>query len=161
MAHCYGLRDEGLAGGLVARPYRHQARRLLLRAGAEADARDKFGKTALMWAAASGNEPLATLLWKGKADLNATDASGWDPLFAACHAGHVRLATVWAMKADVNRSTADGTTALMAAAQAGRASVVTMLLQRKAEPAAANAKGKRALEMARGNKHTDVVARRA
>ena len=124
---------------------------------AQPDATDKFGKTAIMWAAAAGHEALATALWRGKADLTMQDKSGWDALFAACHGGHVRLATVWVANADVNRATADGTTALMAAAQAGKAAVVKLLLQRKAEPAAANAKGHRALEHARAGKHNEVV----
>lgn len=134
-----------------------ESAKLLLKAGAQPDATDKFGKTAIMWAAAAGHEALATALWRGKADLTMQDKSGWDALFAACHGGHVRLATVWVANADVNRATADGTTALMAAAQAGKAAVVKLLLQRKAEPAAANAKGHRALEHARAGKHNEVV----
>ena len=132
--------------------------KLLLAAGAHPDAADKFGKTALMWAAAAGNEPLATALWKGGADLAAQDKIGWDAFFAACHGGHVRLATVWGASADLNRATADGTTCLMAAAQAGKAAVVQMLLRKRAEPTAANAKGHRALELARSGQHADVVA---
>ena len=131
---------------------------LLLRAGADVNARDKFDKTPLIWAASMGNERLATALWKAKADLGAQDRSGWDPLFAACHGGHIRLATVWVMSADVNRATADGTTALMAAAQAGKANVVTLLLQKGAKPDAANARSQRALELARSEKHAEVVA---
>ena len=42
-----------------------QSVQLLLKAGA-VDARDKFGKTPLMWAASMGGEPLATALWKAK-----------------------------------------------------------------------------------------------
>ena len=72
-----------------------------------------------MWAAAAEHEALATALG-GKADHDVQDKSGWDALFAACHGGHVRLATVWVANADVNRATADGTAALMAAAQAGK-----------------------------------------
>jgi tetratricopeptide (TPR) repeat protein len=134
-----------------------ESAKLLLRAGAQPDATDKFGKTAIMWAAAAGHEALATALWRGKADLTLQDKSGWDPLLAACHGGHVRLATVWLANADVNRATVDGTTALMAAAQSGKTAVVKLLLQRNAEPAAANAKGHRALEHARAGKHDEVV----
>ena len=132
--------------------------KLLLQAGAHPDASDKFGKTSLMWAAAMGNEALATALWKGGASLSAQDKIGWDPLFAACHGGHVRLATVWGATSDVNRATADGTTCLMAAAQAGHTAVVQMLLRKRAEPAAANARGQRALELARAGTHAEVVA---
>ena len=135
-----------------------QSVQLLLKAGAEVDARDKFGKTPLMWAASMGNEPLATALWKAKADLSAQDRSGWDPLFAACHGGHSRLATVWAATSDVNRATADGTTALMAASQAGHTTVVQLLLNKKARPDAVNAKSQRALELARGGKHAEVIS---
>ena len=131
--------------------------RILIEAGADVNARDKFDKTPLMWAAAMGNERLATALWKAKADLAARDKSGWDPLFAACHGGHLRLATVWVTSADVNRATADGTTCLMAAAQAGRAAVVKLLLQKQARPELVNHKGLRALELARAGKHAEVV----
>lgn len=130
---------------------------LLLRAGADVNARDKFDKTPLMWAAAMGNERMATALWKARADLSAQDKSGWDPLFAACHGGHIRLVTVWVMSADVNRATADGTTALMAAAQAGKATVVKLLLQKGAKPDPVNVHSQRALELARAGKHTEVV----
>jgi len=131
--------------------------KLLLQAGAQVNARDKFEKTPIMWAAAMGNEPLATSLWKAKADLAARDKSGWDPLFAACHGGHSRLATVWAASADVNRATADGTTCLMAAAQAGHVTVLQLLLQKRAAPEMANTRGQRALELARAGKHTAAV----
>ena len=131
---------------------------MLLRAKADPDARDKFGKTALMWAASAGNEKLATLLWRGGASLDAHDQVGWDPLFAAAHGGHLRLVTVWMQRADLERSTADGTTVLMAAAQAGRAAVVRMLLTRKADPSRANAKGQRALELATAGKHDETAA---
>ena len=130
---------------------------LLLKAGADVDARDKFEKTPLMWAAAMGNERLATALWKARADLRAQDKSGWDALFAACHGGHSRLVTVWLAGSDVNRATADGTTCLMAAAQAGHTTVVQLLLQKQAQPDAANARGQRALELAVAGKHTEVM----
>ena len=136
---------------------RAESVKMLLRAGAQPDARDKFQKTALMWAAASGNEKLAMMLWKGGADVAAQDAIGWDALYAAAHGGHSRLVTVWLAKADVNRSTSDGTTCLMAAAQAGRQEVVRLLLAKGAEPTAVNAKGQRALELARAGKHTLVA----
>lgn len=130
---------------------------LLLEAGALPNARDKYGKTPIMWAAKMGNEGVVNLLEKGGADIKAQDATGFDALFVACHAGQLRLATVWALKCDVNRATADGTTCLMAAAEAGRKDVAAMLIKRKADPALANAKGQRALELAAGNKHADVV----
>ena len=85
--------------------------------------------------------------------------SGWDALFAACHGGHIRLATVWAANADVNRQTHDGTTLLMAAAQAGRANIVKLLLQKNASPAAANTKRLRALELARSGNHRESLQR--
>jgi len=130
---------------------------MLLKAGANPDARDKYGKTALMWAAAAGNEKVATMLWKGGADLRAVDSSGWDALFAAAHGGHVRLVTVWMAGAELDRAAPDGTTALMAAAQAGRGAVVGMMLKRSADASLVNSKGQRALELARGGKHQEVV----
>ena len=132
----------------------------LIEARANVNATDKYGKTPLMWAAAAGNEKLATLLCKSGADLSIQDLSGWDAIFAAAHGGHTRLMTVWLLKkgADPDRSTADGTTALMAAAQAGKTGAIQLLLQQKVDPTRVNAKGQRALELARAGKHQEAVA---
>ena len=131
--------------------------RLLLEAGADPNARDKFGKTSLMWAASMGLERLATSLWRSGADLRARDATGWDALFSACHGGHLRLVTVWLQNAELDRATNDGTTCLMAAAQAGRAAVVKLLLSKKADATCANSKGQRALELALAGSHDETA----
>ena len=58
---------------------------MLLAAKANVNAKDKYGKGPLMWAAAAGNEKLAQLLCKHGADLHATDRLGRTPLHYAVH----------------------------------------------------------------------------
>jgi tetratricopeptide (TPR) repeat protein len=137
---------------LAAAAGKTESAKMLLKAGAAVDPRDKFGKTPLIWACALGHEKLALALCSAGADQQARDAVGWDALYAACHGGHVRLVVLLAQKADLGRALADGTTCLMAAAQGGRPAVIKMLLTKGAEAHVANKKGRRALELAREGK---------
>ena len=100
----------------------------LVRAKADVECRDKYGKTPLLWAAAGGHEAAATALLQGSAALRACDHSGCDALMAACLAGHTRLATIWLQRADLSRAAHDGATCLHAAARGGHAPLVRLLL---------------------------------
>jgi len=71
-----------------------QAVRELLRSGADVDARDRHGQTALMLAAHRGHEEIAVLLAEAGADLNVTAKYNLTALMLAIVAGHPAVARV-------------------------------------------------------------------
>jgi ankyrin repeat protein len=85
-----------------------------LQAGADVNAKDDDGDTALMWCA-ENEHSLKTLsiLIKAGADVNAKDNDGWTPLmFAAKENTPEALNALIAAGADVNAQNNDGKTAL-------------------------------------------------
>src|SRR6266566_4808041 len=60
----------------------------LLGQGANANAKDKAGWTALFWAAFSGRTDIVRALLEKGANVNATDDSGKTPLISAAVRGH-------------------------------------------------------------------------
>lgn len=66
--------------------------RQLLRAGAEVNARDRHGQTALMLAALRGSREMVETLVEGGADLNLTAKYNLSALMLAVTAGHVGVA---------------------------------------------------------------------
>mmetsp|Transcript_36314 Transcript_36314/g.121598 ORF Transcript_36314/g.121598 Transcript_36314/m.121598 type:complete len:182 (+) Transcript_36314:1887-2432(+) len=136
--------------------------RALLEGGACAGARDRYGKTALMWAAAQRHEGVAEVLLRHSASeaasLIATDSAGWDALHAACLSGCLPLVERLLPLADVGRAAVDGSTYLHAAAQGGHAAVARRLLDRRADPSARQTHGKRPLDLASAARKSEVVA---
>jgi ankyrin repeat protein len=63
----------------------------LLETGADANARDRWGATALYHAAAKGDEAAVHLLLAHGADVNKTSDVGNSPLMAAAGRGHVAV----------------------------------------------------------------------
>ena len=70
--------------------------RALLRAGAEVNARDRHGQTALMLAAHRGYREMVEVLVEGGADLNVTAKFNLSALMLAIIAGHAEVARVLA-----------------------------------------------------------------
>jgi hypothetical protein len=68
-----------------------EARRQL-DSGADVNARDRYGQTALMLAAHSGHRELVEVLIAGRADLNVTAKFGLSALMLAVIAGHTDIA---------------------------------------------------------------------
>jgi uncharacterized protein len=68
----------------------------LLRAGADINARDRHGQTALMLAAHRGDRELVEILVEGGADLNVTAKYNLSALMLAVTAGHVGVARLLA-----------------------------------------------------------------
>lgn len=136
--------------------------RALLDGGACAGARDRYGKTALMWAAAQRHEGVADVLLRRcaseAASLVATDSAGWDALHAACLSGCLPLVERLLPLADVGRAAVDGSTYLHAAAQGGHVAVARLLLDRRADPSARQTRGKRPLDLASAARKSEVVA---
>jgi uncharacterized protein len=66
----------------------------VLNAGAELEAKDQYGATALIVAAAEGHTSAVTQLLKGKADVHAKDRNGWTALMWASSAGNVAVVEI-------------------------------------------------------------------
>lgn len=102
----------------------------LLQQGADVNAAQGDGMTALHWAARRGDLDTAQMLLYAGANVRATTRlGGHTPLLLASQMGHGAVIEVLLKAgADPKSATANGATALMLAAAAGRAEAVTVLL---------------------------------
>jgi ankyrin repeat protein len=109
------------------------AMRALLDGGADANAANVEGTTALMWAATRGVAMVQLLLERG-ANVNAADSSGSTPLMlAAGHSGRVDVMhALIGAGADVNTMTNNQWSALRYAVKSGDRAAVRLLLDRGA-----------------------------
>ena len=110
--------------------------RLLLEAGADKDATNGFGGTALCMAAREGHLEVARSLLEAGADKDAatTDVKGTTALFVAAREGHLNVARLL-LEAGADKDTRNrfGVTALCAAANNGHLEVVRLLLEAGAD----------------------------
>ena len=109
--------------------------RALLKDGADVNAAQGDGMTALHWAARSGDAELAQMLLYAGANVKATTRLGaYSPLMMAAEQGHAAvIAALLAAGADVKAANTTGTTPLMLAAMSGDAKSVTTLVENGAE----------------------------
>ncbi|XP_005525496.1 PREDICTED: ankyrin repeat and EF-hand domain-containing protein 1 [Pseudopodoces humilis] len=113
------------------------------------DIKDKYYKTPLMVACASGNIVLVEFLLEKGADVNATDNFLWTPLHHACYNGHLDIAEVLVKAgASVNAPAIGSATPLMRAIEACRLDMVYFLITAGADVQATNSNGKTALDLA-------------
>ncbi len=128
----------------------------LLKKGAEPDLQNYFGETALMLAVQKDAPQMVKLLMKKKANIHKRDRKGWNALMLSKSA---RISELLMRKvAAVNYATpGKGITALMIAAQEGNLPVVKVLLTSKADVEKAAADGKKAIDFARENGHTEIA----
>ena len=136
-----------------------EAVKLLVDAGADANAKNAFDATALMWAA--GNiEKVRLLLSKG-ADVKARSKIGRTPLLvAALHDGSSEIVQLMIEKgADVLARDKDGISVLEAAAYVNDADTVRLLLAKGANPNTKDELGATPLFQAasNGDRNTEVV----
>jgi ankyrin repeat protein len=132
----------------------------LLKTGADVNAAQGDGMTALHWAAMQGDQDLVQMLLAAGANVRATTRlGGYTALHLASQGGHSQVAAaLLAAGANPNLATATGATAAMLAAKAGSAETVTRLIEVGAD---VNAKdttyGQTALMVAAGLDRDDVV----
>ncbi|MBR5998086.1 MAG: ankyrin repeat domain-containing protein [Deltaproteobacteria bacterium] len=134
----------------------------LLKAGADVNARNGEGETALMlalnWTADTNLPAIQTLLAAG-ANVNAHMQDGWTALMAASmDSRETVVQALLAAGADPKAQRADGDTALMLAAEYNRhGETIRALLAAGSEVNARNGEGKTALMRAAAYNNLDVV----
>ena len=111
------------------------ALRALLKQGADVNAPQGDGMTALHWAARQGDAETATMLIHAGANIRATTRlGGYTPLLLASQAGDAATVdTLLAAGADPKSATGAGATALMLAAASGKTAAVKTLLAHGAD----------------------------
>ena len=123
----------------------------LLAKGANVNAKDESGQTALLWVAPARDNPemIKLLIAKG-ADVNAKDNQGTNALMiAASQSNPGILAELLAAGADINAQNSEGGTALMAAAFRANLDEIKILLAKNADLALKDKQGRTALDVAK------------
>jgi predicted component of type VI protein secretion system len=128
----------------------------LLKSGADVNARDNEGSTALMWATYWGYLDIVNLLLEKGADINAKDGSGRTALMWVLSKGRpfvdVDMMKLLVHKgADVNAKDKDGVTALMQSVSRCKLEVIRLLLDGGADINAKTNAGETALMSAAGS----------
>ena len=127
--------------------------------GADVNAAQADGMTALHWAVYHDDLPTATLLVKAGANAKAANRYGVTPLSLACTNGNAEIVELLLKAgADPNATLRGGETALMTAARTGKLGPVKALLARGAKVNAKDRKGQTALMWAAAEGHADVVS---
>jgi len=134
--------------------------RSLLKDGADVNAAQGDGMTALHWSALSNDvETAEMLLYAGANVKAATRLGAYTPLILASRSGHAAMVeTLLNSGADVNQATGTGATPLMLAAASGSADAVRVLLARGAAVNTRESKrGETALMFAAASNRAQVV----
>jgi len=134
--------------------------RRLLKQGADVNAAQGDGMTALHWAAMHGDAALAeTLLYAGGNARATTRIGGYTPLHLASQTGTRAVVEALAGRgADVNARAATGATPLMLAASSGNTEALQALVDRGADVnAAESANGQTALMFGAASDRTEAV----
>lgn len=131
----------------------------LLKAGANPSAKNKYGKTPLMFAALGGHYRVAKALLKRGADVNARNIYSETALMAAVQNGNRRIISLILEKnAEINVRDNKGRTALMRAAWNGDIKICSLLVEKGANIGASDTYGKNARAYAKENNKKDIAA---
>jgi ankyrin repeat protein len=131
----------------------------LLKKGADINAAQVDGMTALHWVVYHDDVATATLLVKAGANVKAANRYDVAPLSLACANGNTEMVELLLKAgADPNTTLRGGETALMTAAHTGRPGPVKALLARGAKVNARDRKGQTALMWAGAEGHAEVVS---
>jgi len=135
-----------------------EAVRSLLKQGANVNAPQADGTTALHWASYRDDLESADLLIRSGANVNARNDLGATPLWAACQNGSESMVRrLLTAGANPNAALLLGETPMMVAARSGSPAVVELLAAKGANVNASAARGQTALMWAVGQKHPEVV----
>jgi ankyrin repeat protein len=143
----------------AARDANADAVRKLIASGADVNAPEADGSTALLWAAYQSSPDIVSMLLAAGADPNVANDFDVTPLLQASRYGDApTIAVLLKGGADLAKATRDGETPLMAAARSGRVEAVKLLLEHGADPNAVDGlEEQTALMWATAEGHLDVV----
>ena len=122
--------SKGAGGKMIEAASRGNIKRvkLLIEEGADVNARDEDGSTALIEAARYEHTEIAKLLIENGADVNAKDKDGWTALMGVAKTGETAKLLI-EHGADVNAKDNDGMTALKWAAFEGECELARLLIE--------------------------------
>jgi hypothetical protein len=130
----------------------------LIERGADVNARDSDGVTALMGAAIDGNTELARVLIEKGADVDSQAENGWTALHIAAINGDLDVARILIEKgANVNEDDQHGETPLMLSVFEGNTVILKFLIEKDANVNAEDKAGSTALQFAVGNRQKEIV----
>ena len=133
--------------------------RALIAKGANVNAAEGDGTTALHWASYRDDGESADLLIRAGANVNAANDLGATPLWTASLNGSAMMVRrLLDARANPNLALLSGETPVMVASRSGKAAVVAELLAKGAAVNARGARGQTALMWAVAQKHPEVVA---
>ena len=131
----------------------------LVDAGADLNAKDALGRTALHMAAFYGQLKVTELLIDRGADVNVKDRVGMTPLHVAVlSGGRQEVELLLEKKAGINIKSDAGQTALHLAAAAGQQKLSKFLIEHGGDPKILDTDGKPPLFYAIQNKHPQTTA---
>ena len=143
----------------AARQRDHASVRALLAEGADVNATQADGTTALHWAAHWDDHDTADLLIRSAADVNPVNELGVTPLWlSSVHGGASMIGRLLQAGADANAALPSGETPLMTASRTGMVDAVRVLLRHGADVnAKERSRGQTALMWAVAQRHPDIV----
>ena len=131
---------------------------MLLDAGADVNAKDKWGITALIKASKNGHTEIVSKLLDAGADVNAKSNNGYTALYEASNNEHTEIvAMLLRMKGIIVDAKNNGDTALIRASYKGHTKIVAMLLEKGADVNAKGNGGWTALDYAIEEEHPEIM----
>lgn len=142
----------------AAKSASREAIHALMKRGADVNATDGDGATALHWASYRDDSEVAEILIRAGANVNAANSLGVTPLWIASFNKNVAIVrALLDAGADPNKTLGSGETILMIASRSGNPDVVQLLAAKGADVNAHGVRAQTALMWAVSQKHAAVV----